>query len=56
MSASLPWIAWNLLIGWPNACRSLAYFERLVQRALGEADAHRRDADAADVEDVQELA
>ena len=29
--------------------------QRLVQRALREADAHRRDADAPDVEDVQEL-
>ena len=29
--------------------------ERLVERALGEPDAHRGHADAADVEDVQEL-
>ena len=25
MSASLPWIAWNLEIGFPNARRSFAY-------------------------------
>src|SRR5207245_1079860 len=29
--------------------------ERLVERALGQADPHRRDADAPDVEHVEEL-
>ena len=55
MSASLAWIAWNFEIGCPNALRSLRVGERLVERALREPDAHRRDADAPDVEDVQEL-
>ncbi len=55
MSASLAWIAWNFEIGLPNALRCLGVVERLVERPLGEPDAHRRDADAADVEDVQEL-
>ena len=55
MSASLPWIAWNLEIGLPERLALLGVGERLVERALREADAHRRDADAADVEDVQEL-
>ena len=55
MSASLAWIAWNFEIGLPNARRSFAYFERLVERALREPDAHRRDPDAPDVEDVEEL-
>ena len=51
----MAWIAWNFAIGWPNALRSFAYFERLVERALREADAHRRHADPPAVEDVQEL-
>ena len=55
MSASLAWIAWNLEIGWPNARALLGVGERLVERALRQADAHRRDADAPDVEHVQEL-
>ena len=54
-SAIFAWIAWNLEIGWPNASPLLRVGDRLVERALGEADAHRRDADAAAVEDVEEL-
>ena len=34
----------------------LRVLQRLVQRSLGESDAHRRDADASAVEDLQELA
>ena len=55
MSASLAWIAWNFEIGLPNALRCFGVRQRLVERALREPDAHRGDADAADVEDVQEL-
>ena len=55
MSASLHWMAWNFEIGWPNARALLGVGERLVERALREPDAHRRHADAPDVEDVQEL-
>ena len=55
MSASLPWIAWNFEIGWPNALPLLRVGERLVERALREPEPHRGDADAADVEHVQEL-
>ena len=55
MSASLAWIAWNFEIGWPNALRSFAYASASSKRALREPEPHRRDADAADVEHVQEL-
>ena len=51
----MAWIAWNLEIDWPNALRSLAYFERLVERALGEAEAHGGHADATAVERLEEL-
>src|SRR5690242_3677965 len=40
----------------PERAPLLGVGERLVERALGEADAHRRDADAPDVEHVEELA
>ena len=55
MSASFAWIAWYFEIGWPKATPLLRVGERLVERALGEADAHRRDADAPAVEGLEEL-
>ena len=55
MSASLPWIAWNLRDRLAEGLALLGVGQRLVERALGQADAHRRDADPADVEDVEEL-
>ena len=39
----------------PNAAPLLRVRERLVERALGQADAHRRHPDAPDVEHAQEL-
>ena len=55
MSANLAWIAWNLRDRLAERLALLGVLQRLVQRALRQADAHRRDADAADVQDVQEL-
>ena len=55
MSASWNWIAWNVAIGLPNCCRSRRVGGGEVVGALREADAHRRDRDAAAVEDLQEL-
>ena len=55
MSAILAWIAWNFAIGWPNAWRSLAPGDRSVERALREANGHRRHPDPAAVEDMEEL-
>ena len=54
-SASFAWIVWNLLIGLAERAALLGVGERLVERALREPDAHRGDADPADVEDLQEL-
>ena len=55
MSASLPWIDWNFEIALAERAPLLGVGERLVERALREAEAHRRDADAPDLEHVQEL-
>ena len=54
-SAIFAWIAWNLRDRLAERPALLRVGDRLVERALGEADAHRRDADPAAVEDVQEL-
>ena len=51
----MAWIAWNFEIALAERAPLLGVGERLVERALREAEAHRRDADAADREHVQEL-
>ena len=55
MSASLPLTAWNVAIGLPERSALLRVRERLVERALREADCDRGDADPAAVERLQEL-
>ena len=55
MSASLTWIVWNFEIGLAERAPLLGVGERLVERALREAEPHRRDADAPDLEHLQEL-